>query len=96
MLGEEEHRAIERLVSLVENSGERLEHVRYIGGDIKDHVHPGLPRTCGQARGVVQEHLIGADLQEQGREPGQIGEDSRAEHRQMRVLPRKIHGASVS
>ena len=96
MLGQEERRAIERMVRFVENSGERLEHMRYIGNDVKDHVHRGRSRACGHARRVVQEHLVGARLEQHWRKSSQVADERGADQRLSWVLAREIHHRGLS
>jgi hypothetical protein len=94
-LAEEERRALQSLVRLVQDAGERLEHVRHVGGDVQDDVHPGRPRTRGEAGGVVQQDLVRAHLDQQGRKAGQVGEDGRAEQGLAGVGSGEVHGPGV-
>ena len=47
MLGEEQGYSVECLVGLVERVDEHLEHVRYPGCDVEDHVDVRLAGALG-------------------------------------------------
>lgn len=91
VLREEKGGPVQRLIGLVENACVRMENMGNFGGDVEDHVHIGRPRARGQARGVVQDHLIGARLDEHRREACQVAGEGRADQGLARVLPCEVH-----
>jgi len=95
VLGEEQDCSVECLVGLVERPDEGLEHMRHPGCDVEDHVDVRLTCALGQPYGVVEEQFVGADLEQDRREAGQVREDSGSEQWLVRVLTAEIHLAGV-
>jgi hypothetical protein len=59
VLADEQRRAVQCLVGFVQRAtGEGLEDVRHVGGDVQDDVHPGRGGARGQTGGVVEEDLV--------------------------------------
>jgi hypothetical protein len=82
------------VVGLVEGAGVGPEHVRQVGGDVEDDVHPGRPGAGRHPRGVVQQHLVGAHLEQHRRTPGQVGEQRGADQLVARVLAGEVRRAA--
>ena len=58
----------------VEDRIEGLEDVRHPGGDVEDDLDVGGGGLSREADGVVEENLVRSDLDDQGRQAGQVGE----------------------
>jgi hypothetical protein len=67
--------------------------VRHFRGDVEDDVDLGVGRAQGEPARVVEEHLVGADLDQQGRQAGQVGRHRRAEQRVAAVLADDVEAA---
>ncbi len=66
---------VEGLVGFVQCSEVELEDVRAFGGHLQRHIDVVPAGVRGQPDRVVQEHLMGADLDQQRGKVGQRGED---------------------
>ena len=66
---------LERLAGAVEGAGERLEVVPPALEALDLHVDPGSECAVGEAGGVVEEDLVGADLDQGRGQPPKIGEE---------------------
>jgi hypothetical protein len=86
---------LQRGVGLVEHHGERLEDVRYLGPDLQFDVDVVFGGAGCQPYGVVQQDLVRADLDEQGREPRQVGEDRAGQGRGGVGLAQVVAGADL-
>lgn len=62
---EEPRHLVEGLVGLVQRSEVTLEDVRAFGGHLQRHLDVVPAGVHGQPDGVVQEHLVGAGLDQQ-------------------------------
>src|ERR1700687_3798188 len=58
----------------VEHRREGLEDVRHPRGDVEDDLDVGGGGLSREADGVVEENLVTSGLEDQGRQPGQVGE----------------------
>src|SRR5258705_1152654 len=67
--------SVKRRGPFVEDRGVRLEDVRYPRGDVEDDLDVGGGSLTRETEGVVEEKLVGSGLDDQGRQPGQVGED---------------------
>jgi hypothetical protein len=72
---EEQGDLVDGLVGLVQCSELKLEDVRAFGGHLQPHLDVVPAGVRCQPDGVVQEHLMGADLDQQRGKAGQGGED---------------------
>jgi hypothetical protein len=82
---------VERGPRLIDHRVKGLEDVRHPGSDVEGDLDVGgggLPR---QADRVVEENLVRAGLDNEGRQPGQVGEYG-ADQAKGRVLPRRVVG----
>jgi hypothetical protein len=64
----------EGLVGFIEHAGEPDEHVRDVGCDLQRHWNAVRGGPGGGPGGVVEEDLVAADLDQQGREAGEVSE----------------------
>jgi hypothetical protein len=80
---------------VVERRGEPLEDVRDLGPDLQLDRHVVLGGAGGQSYGVVQQDLVRTDLDEQGREPRQVGEDRAGQGRGGVGLAQVVAGADL-
>jgi hypothetical protein len=74
MCGYEPCGLVERRVRLVETSVVVLVDVREVATDLQRDVDVVGTRAAGQADRVVEQELVRADLDQQRREPGEVGE----------------------
>jgi hypothetical protein len=66
--------SVERRDRLVKDRVIRLEDVRHPRRDVEGHLDVGGGGLLREADGVVEENLVGARLDDQGRQAGQVGE----------------------
>ena len=59
----------------VEDGVVGLEDVRHGWGDVEGDLDVGDSGVACEADGVVEEDFVGSDLDDQGRQAGQVGED---------------------
>lgn len=74
MLQQEPAGPVERGGALVEHGVKGLEHVRHPRSDIEGDAHVSGGGSLGEADGVVEEHLVGSGLDDEGWQAGQVGE----------------------
>ena len=70
MRGQELSGSVQRGGGFVEDRVVGLEDVRHPGGDVEGDLDVGGGGPAGEADGVVEEDLVGADLDDQGRQAG--------------------------
>src|SRR5260370_13061481 len=73
----------------VEDRSEGLEYVRHPRSDVEHNLDVGGGGLVREADCVVEEYLVSSDLDDQGRQAGQIGE-YRADEANSSVLSRRI------
>ena len=69
---EEPRGFVDGIVRLAQGSEEALEDVRAFGGNLQRHLDIVAACARGQPDGVVQEHLMGADLDQQRGRPASL------------------------
>jgi hypothetical protein len=78
---------------LVEQPVKGLEDVRNPRGDVKGDLDVGGGSLPREPDGVIEENLVRSGLDDQRRQPGQVGEYG-ADKAEGRILPRRVVGDS--
>jgi hypothetical protein len=85
--------SVQRCGRFVEDRVIGLEDVGHPGGDVEGDLDVGGGGLSREADGVVEEILVSSDLDDQGRQAGQVGEDG-ADEANSGVLSRRVVGDS--
>jgi hypothetical protein len=91
MRREEPSGSVQRRGRFIEDRVIGLEDVRHPGGDVEGDLDVGHGGLTGEAKGVIEENLMGSGLDAHGRQAGQVGEDG-ADEGKAGVVSRRVVG----